>query len=344
MNAIRIGIDLAKNSFQVHAVGPNEKVVFTKKLTRAKLLPFIANLPACEIGMEACASAHFWAREFAKFGHRPKLIAPQFVKPYVKANKNDAADAEAISEAMCRPSMRFVPIKTSEQQASLSMHRVREGFVQERTAVANRIRGLLAEFGVTIPQGIRHLRSGLHYIIEENERDLPGSFRLLVQRLLNHFAHIDGQVKELEQDIQREYSGSEVCKRLATIPGIGPITATALVATVGNARDFDNGRQLAAWLGLVPRQHSTGGKPTLLGISKRGDGYLRRMLIHGARAVIRFAPTKESPDPWLMKLLQRKHTNVVTTALANKNARIAWALLTHGTEYQTGYVTRLLDR
>ncbi|GGO76388.1 IS110 family transposase [Marinobacterium nitratireducens] len=337
MNATRIGIDLAKNSFQLHGVGSNGKVALRKKLTRTKLLPFIANLPACEIGMEACGSAHYWAREFAKFGHSVKLIAPQFVKPYVKSNKNDSADAEAICEAMSRPNMRFVPIKTQEQQASLSMHRVREGLVQERTAVANRIRGLLFEFGLVIPAGIRHLRFGLQDVIEANEHALPNTFRLLVQRLLDHFAYLDQQLKELEQDIHREYRASEACRRLGAIPGIGPITATALVATIGDARSFQSGRQLAAWLGLVPRQHSTGGKPTLLGISKRGDGYLRRNLIHGARAVMRFATDKDEPVPWLVHLLQRRHKNVVITALANKNVRVAWALLTHECDYQIGY-------
>jgi len=287
--------------------------------------------------MEACASAHFWAREFQKHGHSIKLIAPQFVKPYVKTNKNDAADAEAICEAVGRPGMRFVPIKTVEQQASLSMHRIREGFVEERTSVANRIRGLLGEFGITLPKGVRYVRSGRSRIFESDKNELPVSFRCLMQRLFNHFDQIDTQIKEIEQDIQTECQENEACRRLVSIPGIGPITATALVATVGNACEFENGRHLAAWLGLVPRQHSTGGKPRLLGISKRGDGYIRRMLIHGARAVIRFAPTKEKPDPWLLGLLQRKHKNVVTTALANKNARIVWALLTRGSSYQDGY-------
>jgi len=337
MNAIRIGIDLAKNAFQVHGVGSKGKPVCRKKLTRAQLLPYFANLPPCEVGMEACGSAHHWAREIARFGHDVKLIAPQFVKPYVKTNKNDAADAEAICEAMSRPGMRFVPVKTPAQQASLSLHRAREGFICERTALANRVRGLLAEFGIAIPQGIRYLRSTAYDCIEDGARPLPGAFRLLIQRLLDHLAHLDRQVGELEREIQREHRQSEACRRLAAIPGIGAITATALVATVGDARNFASGRQLAAWLGLVPRQHSTGGRSTLLGISKRGDGYLRRLLIHGARAVIRFAELKRNANSWLTRLLGRRHKNVATIALANKNARIAWALLAHGSDYQHGY-------
>lgn len=199
------------------------------------------------------------------------------------------------------------------------------------------LQGLLGEFGITLPKGVRYVRSGRSRIFESDKNELPVSFRCLMQRLFNHFDQIDTQIKEIEQDIQTECQENEACRRLVSIPGIGPITATALVATVGNACEFENGRHLAAWLGLVPRQHSTGGKPRLLGISKRGDGYIRRMLIHGARAVIRFAPTKEKPDPWLLGLLQRKHKNVVTTALANKNARIVWALLTRGSSYQDGY-------
>jgi len=337
MNVKQIGIDLAKNSFQIHGVGRNNKVVLRKKLTRAQMLPFFANLPVCDIGMEACGSAHYWARELAKMGHQVKLMAPQFVKPYVKTNKNDAADAEAICEALGRPGMRFVPVKTANQQAVISVHRIREGFVAERTAVANRIRGLLSEFGIVMPQGIRHVRSDVHEVIEDAAFDLPGAFRLLIKRQLDHLAHLDLQIVELEQTILREHRENEACQRLAAIPGIGPITATALVATVGNASDFKNGRQLAAWLGLVPRQHSTGGKPTLLGISKRGDGYLRRLLVHGARAVVRFAETKAKADPWLRSLVGRRHSNVATVALANKNARVVWALLAYGREYQPGY-------
>jgi transposase len=337
MNVVQIGIDLAKNSFQIHGVGRNDKVVLRKKLTRAQMLPFFANLPVCDIGMEACGSAHYWARELSKMGHQVRLMAPQFVKPYVKTNKNDAADAEAICEALGRPGMRFVPVKTANQQAAISVHRVREGFVAERTAVANRIRGLLSEFGIAIPQGIRYIRSNAHELIEDGERDLPSAFRWLIKRQLDHLAHLDLQIRELEQAILREHRESEACQRLAAIPCIGPITATALVATVGNASDFKNGRQLAAWLGLVPRQHSTGGKPTLLGISKRGDGYLRRLLVHGARAVVRFAETKAMADPWLRNLVGRRHSNVAAVALANKNARVVWALLAHGREYQPGY-------
>ena len=253
-------------------------------------------------------------------------MAPQFVKPYVKTNKNDAADAEAICEAVTRPNMRFVPIKTDEQQAVLSLHRVRQGFVKARTAQANQIRGLLSEFGEIMPQGIAHITKRLPEIMEK--QDLPGTFRDLLQRLYDHLKELDNQADELDAKIQQWHKASDASKKLAEIPGIGPITATALVASIGDAKNFKNGRELAAWLGLVPRQHSNGGKSLLLGISKRGDTYLRTLLIHGARAVIRFAENKPVTS-WLNKLLERRNKNVAAVALANKNARIAWALLTH---------------
>ena len=235
-------------------------------------------------------------------GHTVKLMAPQFVKPYVKTNKNDIADAEAICEAVSRPTMRFVPIKTDEQQAVLSLHRVRQSFIKVRTAQANQIRGLLCEFGTVIPQGIANIAKRLPEIMEKS--DLPSRFRDLLQRLYDHLKDIDKQVDEMDEKIQQWHRSSEMSRKLAEIPGIGPITATALVASIGNAKNFVNGRQLAAWLGLVPRQHSSGGKSVLLGISKRGDTYLRTLLIHGARAVIRFAENKPSTT-WLNKLLSR---------------------------------------
>lgn len=265
-----IGIDLAKNVFQVHGVNEFGKTVLRKQLRREQMALFFVNLPPCLIGMEECGSAHYWARKLEGVGHTVKLMAPQFVKPYVKSNKNDAADAEAICEAVARPNMRFVPIKNVEQQAVLALHRVRQGFVKARTAQINQIRGLLGE--------------------------------------------------------------------LAEIPGIGPITASALVASLGNARNFTSGRQVAAWLGLVPRQHSSGGKQNLLGMSKRGDSYLRTLLIHGARSVIYRVTQKPASCSWINGVINRRNKNVAAVALANKNTRIVWALLAHDRQYEAGYL------
>jgi transposase len=265
-------------------------------------------------------------------------MAPQFVKPYVKTNKNDMADAEAICEAVGRPTMRFVPMKNDEQQAVLALHRARQGFVRARTAQANQIRGLLAEYGVIIPQGIRQISMRLPGILEDGENDLPGLFRRLLQRLGEHLKQLDLQVSELDSQIllwHREHEGS--C-RLAQIPGIGPLTASALVASIGDAKSFQNSRQLAAWMGLVPRQHSSGGKTLLLGISKRGDGYLRTLLVHGARSVLRVAERKAGyGTSWIAGLVKRRHPNIAAVALANKNARIVWALLRHDRNYDARY-------
>jgi transposase len=290
--------------------------------------------------MEACGSAHYWARVLMRFGHTVKLMAPQFVKPYVKTNKNDAADAEAICEAVGRPNMRFVPIKNGEQQAVLSMHRARQGFVKARTAQANQIRGLLSEYGIVIPKGIHHIANCLPDILEDGENELPGVFCQLLERLGEHLKELNRQVLELEVQIKSWHRENELSRKLTEIPGIGPITASALVATVGDAKNFENGRQFAAWLGLVPRQNSSGGKATLLGISKRGDTYLRTLLIHGARAVIRVAGHKpDYADSWLEKLIGRRNPNVAAVALANKNARIVWALLALGRSYEPDYVS-----
>ena len=338
MKATTIGIDLAKSVLQVHGVDARGNAVVRKQLKRDQVLPFFGNLAACRIGMEACGSAHYWARKLEKLGHSVKLMAPQFVKPYVKTNKNDAADAEAICEAVSRPNMRFVPIKNGEQQAVLALHRARQGFVTARTAQANQIRGLLSEYGIVIPQGLSHVSKRLPEILEDGENDLPGVFRQLLQRLGDHLRELHRQVGELELQIQLWHRQHDASCRLARIPGIGPLTASALVASVGNAKSFANGRQLAAWLGLVPRQHSSGGKSVLLGISKRGDSYLRMLLVHGARAVIRVAEKKPGyADSWLARLIGRRHPNITAVALANKNARIVWALLKHDRDYRIGY-------
>jgi transposase len=338
MKITAIGIDLAKNALQIHGVNERGKAVLKKQLKRDQVTAFFANVPPCLIGMEACGSAHYWARRLQSFGHDVKLMAPQFVKPYVKTNKNDVADAEAICEAVSRPSMRFVPIKNREQQSVLAMHRARQGFVKARTAQANQIRGLLAEYGIVIPQGIAYIAKRLPEILEDGENELPGAFRQLLQRLGDHLKQLDRQVTELEVQIRNWHRGSDASKKLEQIPGIGPITASALVASIGDAKSFQSGRQLAAWLGLVPRQHSTGGKQVLLGISKRGDSYLRMLLIHGARAVIRVAERRAGyAGSWLARLLARRNQNVAAVALANKNARTVWALLAQERDYDPNF-------
>ena len=337
MKTTTIGIDLAKIVFQIHGVDERGKMSVRKQLKRAEMLSYFVNLEPCLIGMEACGSAHYWARKLEGYGHTVKLIAPQFVKPYVKTNKNDMADAEAICEAVARPNMRFVTIKTVEQQAILSVHHARQGFVKARTAQGNQIRGLLAEFGIIIPQGIRSITKQMPDILEDGENGLPGTMRNLLERLTDNLKEMDRQVKELEEKIQLWHRENAASRKLAEIPGLGPITASAIVATVGDAREFKNGRQLAAWMGLVPKQHSSGGKQHLLGISKRGDTYLRTLMIHGARAVIRFAETKAEPNVWLGKLMARRNKNVAAVALANKNARIVWALLANDRMFRPDY-------
>lgn len=339
MNITTIGIDLAKNVFQVHGVNERGQVVLKKQLKRSQVMAFFANLPQCLIGMEACGSAHHWARKLQGLGHTARLIATQFVKPYVKSNKNDVADAEAICEAVARPNMRFVPIKNLEQQAVLALHRARHGFVKARTAQANQIRGLLAEFGLIIPKGIAHIRTRVPEFLEDASNELPGEFRSLINRLTQHLTELDRQVDEIGSKIGIWHRDNELSRKLAAIPGVGPISASALTATVGDARNFSSGRQLAAWLGLVPRQSSSGGKNVLLGMSKRGDAYLRTLLIHGARAVISRARQNPVRNGWLLKLIERRNSNVAAVALANKNARIVWALLARDRQFQADYAT-----
>jgi len=339
MEITTIGIDLAKEVFQIHGVNRHGKAVFCKQLRRNEMFKFFVNLEPCLIGMEACGSSHYWARKLNEFGHTVKLMPPQFVKPYVKTNKHDMADAEAICEAVSRPNMRFVPVKNIEQQAILSVHRTRQGFVKARTAQANQIRGLLSEFGIVIPQGIHSIAKRVPSILEDAENGLPGTMRHLLERLSDHLKELNRQVEELELQIKLWHKENEASQRLEAIAGIGPITASAIVATVGDAREFKNSRQFSAWFGLVPKQRSSGGKQMLLGISKRGDAYLRTLLIHGARAVIRFAEKKAEPDSWLRKLIARRNKNVAAVALANKNARIIWALLAKGAAFRHNHAT-----
>lgn len=339
MHITTIGVDLAKRVFAVHGVDQYGKTVLRKTLRREQMVSFFMHLPPCMVAMEACGSSHHWARKLESLGHAVKLIAPQFVKPYVKGNKHDAADAAAICEAASRPSMRFVAVKTPEAQAVLALHRVRDGFVKARTAHANQLRGLLAEFGLVIPQGMARLMQEVKDISADEGNELPVLMRTLVQRLLSHLLELDRQVQEIDNQVRQLSRQSSVCRRLEQVPGIGPITATALEATVGdNIGTFKNGRQLAAFLGLVPKQHSSGGKERLQGISKRGDGYLRRLLIHGARSVLHHAVNKpERGSSWLAQLAARRNMNVACVAQANKTARIVWAMLAHEREFRSDF-------
>jgi transposase len=324
-----LGIDLAKQSFQLHGVGGQGHVVLRKKLSRNQLSAFVANLPPCLIGLEACGGAHYWVRQFTQLGHCVRLIAPQFVKPYVKSNKNDAVDAEAICEAVQRPTMRFVPTKSIEQQDWQSLPRIRSQLVARRTAQANRVRGLLLEYGIVVPKGISYVRKAIPRILEDAENVLSALFRELLNELYGELVYLDKRIHSLEQKPVTLSALHEDCQRLLTVPGVGLLTATALIAAIGDVSVFKSGRELAAWLGLVPKQCSTGGKQTLLGISKRGDTYLRTLLIHGGRSVVRVAhkhPDKRSR--WIGDIKQRRGENISNVAVANKNARIAWALLT----------------
>jgi len=308
--------------------------VLRKQLKRHQVLNYFAQLPPCLIGMEACGSSHYWARELQKQGHTVKLMAPQFVKPYVKGNKNDANDAEAICEAVARPNMRFVAVKTIEQQDIQAVHRIRSTLVQQRTAKANQIRGLLAEYGIIVERRIEKLRKALPLLLEDGENGLSLDFRLLLQSLQQDLIGLDDRADEMDKKIRQLAGSNATAKRLQQIPGIGPVTATALVCAIGDGKQFKRGRDLAAWLGLTPRQHSSGGKDCLLGISKRGDAYLRTLLIHGARAVLKVANKKDDPrSRWLQGLCSRRNKNIAAVALANKNARIAWALLTKETDF-----------
>jgi transposase len=338
MNITTAGVDLAKTLFQVHGVDQRGKAVVCKRLRRTEFIKFFVNRPPCLIGMEACASAHFWARRLIELGHSVRLMAPQFVKPYVKTNKNDARDAEAICEAVARPNMRFVAIKNVEQQALLGLHRARQGFVVARTAQSNQIRGLLAEFGFVFPRGISYLERQVPRILEDGDNGLTGTSRELFARLFGHFRELDRHAQELEGQIKAWHRQNTESRRLEEIPGIGPLTASALVASVSDAKAFKNGRQFAAWLGLVPRQDSSGGKERLLGISKRGDTYLRTLLIHGARSVLLHSKRRtDQATGWLADLVARRNPNIAAVALANKNARVVWALLAHDRRYQHKY-------
>lgn len=337
MKISTIGLDIAKQVFQVHGVDERGKVVLQKRLKRREMAEFFANLPPCLIGLEACGTSHYWGRQLQGWGHTVRLMAPRFVKPYLNREKNDTNDAAAICEAVSRPSMRFVPVKSAEQQALLVLHRTRAGLVRARTGASNQVRGLLLEFGITLRIGRREVAARLPEILEDAENGLPPVAREGLVVLGRQLQDLALRIAEIEHAITAWHRSQEASVRLAAIPGIGVFSATALVATAGDASVFRNGRQFAAWLGLVPKQRSSGNRIRLGGISKRGDRYLRTLLIQGGHAVLRH----RSPgvDMWLDLLVQRRHKNVAAVAIANKNARLAWALLAHQRAYQDDYVT-----
>lgn len=337
MKLIRVGVDLAKNVFQLHRVDRSEKTVWRRKLVRDDWIKALLDRiePGCEIGMEACSGAHHWSRVLQAKGFTVKLIVPQFVKPYVKSNKNDANDAEAICEAMSRPSMRFVAVKTVAQQDIQAVHRVRSGLMDQRKAKANQLRGLASEYGLVAPKELLHLRSAIPRWLEDQENGLSERFRRLLRGLWRDLLAFDERIEELDQEIEQLARQDPVAVRLQQVRGIGPLTATALLAMVGDASQFSNGREMTASFGLTPKQNSSGGKERLLGISKRGDAYLCSLLVHGARAVIRAAQAKtDRLSIWVMRIAMTRHPNIAAVALANKTARVAWAMLTRGTDYQ----------
>lgn len=332
--ATLIGIDLGKHCFFLHAQDGHGHEVWRKKATRAQLLVVLANCPTCMVAMEACAGAHWLARKFERFGHQVRLIAPQFVRPFVKGNKTDFADAEAICEAASRPSMRFVAVKTPEQQTLLALHRVREALVAERTATVNQIHGLLLEFGVSLPVGSLAI-TRLPALLDDPAQALPPQLVRILLRLHRRYGQLNEEIAQIDGELRGQLAEDEAGQRLLTVPGIGPVTASRLLAMAGDMHGFKRGRDFAASLGLVPRQHSTGGRATLLGISKRGDRQLRCLLVQGARAVMRHADRRrDALGIWLQALQRRRHSNVVACALANKMARIVWAILARGGEYR----------
>jgi len=336
MKIIRVGVDLAKNIFQVHGVDRNEKPVWKRKLKREEWIKVLLEKiePGCEIGMEACGGAHHWARLLQAKGYTVKLIAPQFVKPYVKSNKNDANDAEAICEAMSRPNMRFVSIKTVEQQDVQAVHRIRAGLMEQRIAKINQIRGLVSEYGLVASTQVSHLRAAIPEWLEDGENGLTSLFRKLLNGMWNDLLSLDQRLKELDQEIM-VLATDPVAQRLQQLRGVGPMIATALLATVGDASQFANGRQMAVSLGLTPKQNSSGGKEKLLGISKRGDSYVRCLLVHGARSMISASKGKDDRlSKWVMRIATTRHPNVAAVAMANKTARIAWAMIRNGSNYQ----------
>jgi transposase len=330
-----VGLDLAKRIFHMVGCDGHGKVVAKKVLKRSQVRQYFAKLPACRVGMEACASAHYWARELGQLGHEVKLVPPQYVKPYVRGNKNDYNDALAIAEAVSRPQMRFVAVKSTEQQDIQALHRLRERRLQERTGLCNQLRGLLAEYGLTTGQGVNTLRRRLVEWLEEADNGLSDFLRRLLAQAYRQLQELDEHIRFYTRQVEQYSQQYEACERLKTIPGFGTIVASAFYSTVGNGQSYRRGRDVSAALGLVPRQHSSGGKDVLLGISKRGDRYLRSLLVHGARAVVMRAANKDDAlSRWINKVRAQRGHNKAVVALANKMARIGWAVLAHKSTYQ----------
>lgn len=337
-NVSVLGIDLAKSIFQIHGRDARGKKVFSKRISRQKLTSFVAKLPQCVIGMEACGGSNYWARRFTEMGHEVRLMSPQYVKPYVKTNKNDANDAEACAEAVTRPSMRFVPIKSPKQQDMQLLHRVRSRLIKQRIQLTNQTRGLLAEYGLIIAQGEASFKRCLPNILADDSGILSSQAQTIFQELYSEYLAIAQKLKGYNEKIQRLSKENPLCQRLETIPGFGKITSTALLAAVGKAETFTKSRQLSGYLGLVPKQHSSGANIRLGGISKRGDRYLRSLLIHGARSVVQRVGNKKEPYyGWIQQLVTRIGFNKTVVAVANKNARIAWALLHGKTTFEAAF-------
>lgn len=335
MTVAFIGIDLAKNVFQLHGVNADGQAVLKRRIRREGLLAEIAELEPCVIGVEACTGAFYWQRQFEALGHTVKVIAPQYVKPFVKLQKNDQNDAEAICTALMQPNMKFVPTKSEEQQDIQALHRARRRLVNHRTALVSQMRGLLLDRGIPIALSIGRVRRGIPEILEDQANGLSVMSCEIIGDLFDFMGQIDARITAFDRRIDAVFKSNEDCRRIARICGVGPKTATAVVAAVGDGREFKNGRHLAAWMGLVPRQHSSGDKRLLMGISKRGDRHLRTLLIHGARSVVRVAQRKSDQfSQWVNRLRERRGMNRAIVAVANKNARIIWAMLNRNEEFR----------
>jgi transposase len=331
---VTVGLDIAKSVFQVHGVDTEGQVVLQRRLTRAKLVAFFTKLPRCRIGIEACATAHHWGRRLTELGHEVKLMPPSYVKPYVKRQKNDAADAEAICEAVTRPTMRFVEVKSPDQQSVLVLHRTRVTLMRHRVELSNTIRAHMAEFGLVAPIGRLGLQSLIEIVRDETDERVPESAQICLRMLADQLDLVNGQALETDRRILANARATEVGRRLMAIPGVGPVLASAMVATIADPHAFRSGRNLAAWIGLVPRQNSSGGKERLGGITKQGNRYLRQLLVIGALAVIRYAERHGSKRPWLVQLMARRTSKIAAVALANKTARMIWAMMTSGESYR----------
>lgn len=344
-SVVRIGIDLAKNTLQIHGQDKNGKQVLQKNISRHKVLAFTANLNSTTIAMESCSSSHYWGREFQKQGHTVMLIPAQHVKPFVKTHKNDRVDAVAICEASTRPNMHCVPIKSAEQHEIQIMHRIRQNISKNRTALANQIRGFLGECGIVIPVGISNVFKLFPLIVEDAENQLNNSMRELLKEQFDELKHINDRYNKITNKIEAITESNSICKRLLTIEGIGPLTATALYAAVGNGNQFRKGRDMAAWLGLVPKQYSTGGRSRLGKISKHGNRYIRALMVGGARAVVQHTDKKDTRlSKWIKQIKDKKGYNVAVVALTNKTVRVAWSVLTKGEEYDLNRQEQLAQK